>query len=140
LRAGTHIKPHAGPRAATLRVHCTLRTFDAGPATATLRVGGETRQWKEGECFAFDESWEHEVVCQGNASTLTAAGDGGGNNGGGDDDVRIVLIVDVANPFVADEDDFREAVTATAWAAHAADFRKAMEDAERWAPPPRARD
>lgn len=62
LAPGTHVKPHAGPSNARLRVHCTLTLLHGGPAMATLRVGTQSLHWQDGACFAFDESFEHEVT------------------------------------------------------------------------------
>ena len=139
LRPGTHIKPHAGPRAASLRMHCTLRTMRAGPAAATLRVGDRTRQWADGECFIFDETFEHEVTTwpQAAVAELGAGGEAaaGVDDEGGDADARVVLIVDIANLFLAREDDFRtHAVTEDAWAAHSTEFRRARAEAVAWQP------
>lgn len=58
-----------------LRCHLALRI----PAGAGMRVGGETRQWQEGRCLLFEDSFEHEVW---NPS----------------DQRRLVLIVDLWHP------------------------------------------
>ena len=49
----------AAATSARLRMHCTLQLFRMG--AAALRVGRHRRLWKDGECFVFDESYEHEV-------------------------------------------------------------------------------
>jgi aspartyl/asparaginyl beta-hydroxylase (cupin superfamily) len=49
------------------------------PSGCRFRVGGETREWREGEAFAFDDTIEHEAW----------------NNS---DEPRVVLILDVWNP------------------------------------------
>ena len=147
LRRGTHILPHAGPRAASLRMHCTLRTFDNGYSAAKLRVGEFFRHWREEECFVFDESFEHEVLTDassvdaplGFACDVASAEKGScvsGNSGSeNDDDVRAVLIVDLANPFILSEVDFRaHAVTAAAWEAHENEFIEAMRASASWRP------
>jgi len=58
-----------------LRCHLALRI----PAGAGMRVGGETRQWQEGRCLLFEDSFEHDVW---NPS----------------DQRRLVLIVDLWHP------------------------------------------
>lgn len=94
MAPGTVVRPHAGPTNARLRIHCALQvpqhsegasgsdSGDVAHATARIRVGDQWRAWRDGECFAFDESCEHEVVISQDA-----------------DRNRVVLIVDVANPF-----------------------------------------
>lgn len=94
LHAGARIRAHAGPTADRLRVHCTIKLFRRGASAATFRVGTATRHWHEGECFVFDEAIEHEVV------TDTAADSD-------DSDERVVLLVDIVNPFLARDDDWR---------------------------------
>ena len=58
LMPGGRVLPHRGE-------HCRL-VAALGlriPATgATITVGGETRQFREGEFVLFDDSWEHDVV------------------------------------------------------------------------------
>ena len=148
LQPGAHILPHSGPTNARLRVHCTVALLVGGPAAATMRLGRDTRvHWQDGQCFAFDESFEHEV-------TTWAAGevgvDDGGNDGdgdGGDEDAgvgerglasqtpsggrghyRAVLLVDIANPLLASLEAFQQhGVSARGWAAHGADLKAAWE-------------
>ncbi len=57
LFAGTHIEPHCGYTSAVLRCHLGLKT----PPNCALRVGSETREWRAGECFVFDDTYEHEA-------------------------------------------------------------------------------
>jgi aspartyl/asparaginyl beta-hydroxylase (cupin superfamily) len=52
------------------------------PEGCGFRVGGETRAWREGEAFAFDDTIEHEAW---NDS----------------DRLRVVLIFDVWNPHLS---------------------------------------
>lgn len=120
MRAGTHVRPHAGPSNARLRIHCTLQLFRGGEGAATFRVGGEHRHWKDSECFAFDESMEHEVWARApdNTSPPTAAdavadyevsvkGPSGSQYlDRTSDDVRAVIIIDIANLFLARRQDF----------------------------------
>ena len=49
------------------------------PPGCALRVGDETRQWQEGRCLVFDDSYDHEAWNRG-------------------DGVRTVLLVDFRNP------------------------------------------
>jgi len=51
------------------------------PGNCQFRVGGEIREWREGEAFAFDDTIEHEAW---NDS----------------DRPRVVLIFDVWNPYL----------------------------------------
>ena len=57
LTPETFIRPHGGPTNTRLRCHLGLIT----PEKCGLRVGSETREWKEGKCLVFDDSFEHEV-------------------------------------------------------------------------------
>lgn len=75
LQPGAHIPPHTGVTNSRAIIHLPLVVPDG----CTFRVGGETRAWREGEAFAFDDTIEHEAW---NRS----------------DKVRIVLIFDVWNP------------------------------------------
>ncbi|KAJ8923777.1 hypothetical protein NQ315_010359 [Exocentrus adspersus] len=75
MHPGTHVWPHCGPTNCRLRVHLGLRV----PSKTFIRVADETRSWKEGEMFVFDDSFEHEVWHNGT-------------------ELRLVLIVDVWHP------------------------------------------
>lgn len=75
LKPGAHIPPHTGVTNTRAIIHLPLVV----PPHCRFRVGGETREWKEGEAFAFDDTIEHEAW---NDS----------------DRQRIVLIFDVWNP------------------------------------------
>jgi len=57
LRAGKHIPPHTGVTNTRTIIHLPLVV----PPGCTFRVGGETREWREGEAFAFDDTIEHEA-------------------------------------------------------------------------------
>ncbi|MEQ1510769.1 MAG: aspartyl/asparaginyl beta-hydroxylase domain-containing protein [Sphingopyxis sp.] len=81
LRPRTHIPPHTGVTNTRAIIHLPLVVPDG----CRFRVGGETRVWKEGEAFAFDDTIDHEAW---NDS----------------DDVRIVLIFDVWNPHLSTEE------------------------------------
>lgn len=75
LKPRTHIPAHTGVSNIRAIVHLPLVVPDG----CRFRVGGEVREWKVGEAFAFDDTIEHEAW---NDS----------------DEIRIVLIFDVWNP------------------------------------------
>jgi aspartyl/asparaginyl beta-hydroxylase (cupin superfamily)/Tfp pilus assembly protein PilF len=81
LHPKTRIPPHTGVTNARTIVHLALIV----PEGCGFRVGGETRQWVEGEAFAFDDTIEHEAW---NDS----------------DQLRAVLILDVWNPYITPEE------------------------------------
>lgn len=78
LRPGGRIPPHTGVTNTRAIVHLPLVV----PEGCAFRVGGETRAWREGEAFAFDDTIEHEAW---NTS----------------DRPRIILIFDVWNPHLS---------------------------------------
>ena len=78
LRPGAHIPPHTGVTNTRAIIHLPLVV----PPGCEFRVGGETREWVEGEAFAFDDTIEHEAI---NRS----------------DQNRLVLIFDVWNPHLS---------------------------------------
>lgn len=86
LAAGARIPPHHGVMNARLICHLPLVV----PPGCGFRVGGETREWREGELLVFDDTVEHEAW----------------NEGASD---RIILIFDVWRPEVAPEE--RRAIT-----------------------------
>lgn len=57
LQAGKHIPPHSGVTNTRTIIHLPLVV----PQGCSFRVGGETREWREGEAFAFDDTIEHEA-------------------------------------------------------------------------------
>jgi aspartyl/asparaginyl beta-hydroxylase (cupin superfamily) len=57
LQAGKHIPPHTGVTNTRTIIHLPLIV----PTGCAFRVGGETREWREGEAFAFDDTIEHEA-------------------------------------------------------------------------------
>lgn len=79
LRPGAHIPPHTGVTNTRAIIHLPLVV----PEGCTFRVGGETRAWREGEAFAFDDTIEHEARNPSN-------------------EPRIVLIFDVWNPHLTE--------------------------------------
>jgi aspartyl/asparaginyl beta-hydroxylase (cupin superfamily) len=87
LAAGARIPPHHGVMNARLICHLPLVV----PPSCGFRVGGETREWREGELLVFDDTVEHEAW----------------NNGSSN---RIILIFDVWRPEIDGEE--RRAITA----------------------------
>ncbi len=78
LHPKTRIPAHTGVTNVRTIVHLALIV----PDSCGFRVGGETREWVEGQAFAFDDTIEHEAW---NDS----------------DQLRAVLILDVWNPHIA---------------------------------------
>jgi aspartate beta-hydroxylase len=81
LRPGARIPPHTGVTNTRTIIHLPLVV----PPGCWFRVGGEMREWVEGEAFAFDDTIEHEAH---NPS----------------DRIRVVLIFDVWNPHLTAEE------------------------------------
>lgn len=81
LKPRTRIPPHTGVTNTRAIIHLPLIV----PGGCGFRVGGETRDWREGEAFAFDDTLEHEAW---NDS----------------DELRVVLIFDVWNPHLSEEE------------------------------------
>lgn len=81
MQAGTHVWPHCGPTNCRLRSHLGLVV----PQGTFIRVAEETRSWKEGELFIFDDSFEHEVWHNGTTT-------------------RLVLIIDVWHPELTEKE------------------------------------
>jgi len=81
LRPRTRIPPHTGVANTRLVLHLPLIV----PEECGFRVGGETRQWREGEAWVFDDTIEHEAW----------------NNS---DKPRAVLICDVWSPRISGEE------------------------------------
>lgn len=77
--AGTHLLPHRGVTNTRLVAHLPLIV----PDDCALVVGGETHVWREGKLVVFDDTYEHEAW---NRSDRT----------------RVVLIMDVWNPHLAE--------------------------------------
>jgi aspartyl/asparaginyl beta-hydroxylase (cupin superfamily) len=87
LAPATRIPPHVGVNNARLVCHLPLIV----PEGCWFRVGGETRHWKRGEAFVFDDTIEHEAM---NPT----------------DELRIVFIFDIWHPDLSEVE--REAVAA----------------------------
>jgi len=81
LKAGKTIPPHTGVTNIRTIVHLPLIV----PEDCGFRVGGETRAWREGEAFAFDDTIEHEAW----------------NRSGQD---RALLILDCWNPHLSEDE------------------------------------
>ena len=81
LQPRTRIPPHTGVANFRLVVHLPL----VMPPSCGFRVGGETREWRVGEAWVFDDTIEHEAW---NDS----------------DQTRIILICDVWNPRLSEEE------------------------------------
>lgn len=78
LTPQTHIPPHTGIANFRLLVHLPLVL----PPACGFRVGGETREWKFGEAWIFDDTIEHEAW---NKS----------------DELRVIFICDIWSPFLS---------------------------------------
>ncbi|HEX7082390.1 MAG TPA: aspartyl/asparaginyl beta-hydroxylase domain-containing protein [Gammaproteobacteria bacterium] len=105
LQPKTRIPPHTGVANFRLVVHLPLIV----PGRCGFRVGGETREWRVGEAWVFDDTIEHEAW---NDS----------------DEPRVILICDIWSPRLAAEE--REAIAAVIAAADAFGGAQA-ETAER---------
>jgi aspartyl/asparaginyl beta-hydroxylase (cupin superfamily) len=81
LKPKTRIPPHTGVANFRLVVHLPLVL----PPGCGFRVGGETREWRMGEAWVFDDTIEHEAW---NDSEVT----------------RIILICDVWSPRLSPEE------------------------------------
>ena len=75
LDANTHIPVHSGAANTRLTVHLPLVI----PPGCGFRVGGETREWKVGEAWVFDDTIEHEAWNRSDVS-------------------RAILLFDIWNP------------------------------------------
>ena len=92
LAPKSRIPPHNGETNARLVAHLPLVV----PEKCRYRVGHEWREWKVGEVLIFDDTIEHEAI---NDS----------------DELRVVLIFDLWNPYLAPEEkDMVRAMTAAA--------------------------
>lgn len=81
LRAGARIPPHHGLINTRLICHLPL----IAPPGSRFRVGNDTREWREGQAWAFDDTIEHEAA----------------NDSGQD---RTILIFDVWKPEMSEEE------------------------------------
>jgi len=60
LAPGYHIIPHRGPTRALIRCHLGLMV-PQDRQNCWIRVASEVRNWEEGKCMLFDDTYEHEV-------------------------------------------------------------------------------
>jgi aspartyl/asparaginyl beta-hydroxylase (cupin superfamily) len=81
LKAGRQIPPHTGVTNVRSIVHLPLIVPDG----CEFRVGGETREWRKGEAFVFDDTIEHEAWNRSNED-------------------RAVLIIDTWNPHLTEHE------------------------------------
>lgn len=81
LKAGKTIPPHTGVTNVRSIVHLPL----IAPGGCGFRVGSETREWREGEAFVFDDTIEHEAWNHG-------------------DQDRALLILDCWNPHLSEDE------------------------------------
>ena len=79
LAARTHIPPHTGSANTRCLVHLPLIL----PGPARFRVGNETREWKMGQAWVFDDTIEHEAWNDA-------------------DQTRVIMILDVWNPYLTE--------------------------------------
>lgn len=77
LLPGTHLEPHRGHFAGVLRYHLGLVVPDE--ERCRIRVGSRVAHWREGDSLIFDDTFEHEVWNDSDAT-------------------RVVLFVDFARP------------------------------------------
>ena len=87
LAPHTRIPPHTGSTNTRLLVHLPLVL----PGPAGFRVGNETREWKIGTAWAFDDTIEHEAWNDADAT-------------------RVIMIFDIWNPLLSAAE--RELITA----------------------------
>lgn len=78
LAPRTRIPPHTGSTNSRLLVHLPLVL----PGPAGFRVGNETREWRMGEAWVFDDTIEHEAWNDAN-------------------ETRVILIFDIWNPLLS---------------------------------------
>lgn len=77
LAPRTHIPPHSSVTNARLVMHLPLIV----PGGCRFRVGNETRDWREGKAWVFDDTFDHEAW---NDS----------------DEYRVILMIDIWNPYL----------------------------------------
>lgn len=94
LVPGAHIPPHTGETNARLVAHLPLVV----PENCHYRVGYDWKQWREGKCWVFDDTLEHE-----------ARNDS--------DQLRVILMFDVWNPLLSKAERETASALASAMAA-----------------------
>jgi len=78
LAPRTRIPPHTGSTNVRAIVHLPLIL----PGPAWFRVGNDSREWRMGEAWAFDDTIEHEAMNES-------------------DETRVILICDTWNPYLS---------------------------------------
>jgi ornithine lipid ester-linked acyl 2-hydroxylase len=78
LAPGKHIPKHRGVYKGLVRAHLGLKVPERS-AECRMEIAGQTVNWREGEAFVFDDTYEHEVW----------------NESAGE---RVVLLIDVLRP------------------------------------------
>ncbi len=78
---GTHVRSHCGPSNLKRRYHLAIEEAEG----ARIRSGKEWRTWRRRECLILDDSFEHEVLHDG-------------------DKRRVVLIVDCWHPDLTEKE------------------------------------
>ena len=63
LAPGAHVRPHTGPT--NERLVISLGIAGVGHDNARIRVTSQWRPWRAGEAIVWDDSFEHEVVVDG---------------------------------------------------------------------------
>ena len=81
LKAGKRIPPHTGVTNVRSIVHLPLIV----PSGCGFRVGGETREWRVGQAFVFDDTIEHEAWNESRQD-------------------RALLILDCWNPYLSERE------------------------------------
>ena len=77
LEPHTHIPPHSSVTNARLVVHLPVIV----PKGCRFRVGNETRDWREGEAWVFDDTLDHEAWNDSNEK-------------------RVIVMIDIWNPLL----------------------------------------
>ncbi|MCE9522219.1 MAG: aspartyl/asparaginyl beta-hydroxylase domain-containing protein [Alphaproteobacteria bacterium] len=78
LNPGARIPPHTGVTNTRLIVHLGITV----PQRCSFRVGNETREWRRGKAWVFDDTIEHEARNES-------------------DELRVILIFDIWNPYLS---------------------------------------
>ena len=96
LAPGTRIPPHGGVANFRLVAHLPLIV----PGGCWFRVGGETREWRRGEAFVFDDCIEHEAANESDALRVVMIADCWHPDLGAAERAAIAAIVARAAPVV----------------------------------------
>ena len=110
LAPGYHIPPHRGPTKAVVRCHLGL-LIPTPHEQCWIRVDDQVRNWENGRCLLFDDTFEHEVRNDGDAA-------------------RVVLFIDVDRPLDALGERCRRVALALLRASSY--VKKPLANLERW--------